>query len=182
MPALCTWSAPPSAARDSRATDPRRKRPRRSGASDIWQTFAVTSNSIANPPASVGIANAVHAAAAARSGRYHDRRARRHHHRAWRDIGSAYAVEISMPAGSTAAGGRDGQSRLCLAKRCERHGLGNGRTEDADADNQSERKKFSHSFLLCFAMYVSAPELLHQSSRRCVTCNSERLKALISSA
>jgi hypothetical protein len=116
----------------------------------------VSISSIANPPAPVGIANAMGAAATAWGGGDHDWRCRYDH--AWRHHGAAVidapivtvtaaaAVRSTMKAGSTAAGDRNSQPGLCLFKRRERHGLGGGEAEDTDADHQCERKKSVHLF------------------------------------
>jgi hypothetical protein len=111
---------------------------------------------IANPPAPIGIANALGSASPARSGRNDYRAWRNHDSRS--DIGSAHAIRVPMPSRSTSSSDRGDQPWLALIKRRERHGFSGGGGEQPDADHQSERKKSSHSSLLWFSC---APKFLH---------------------
>ena len=93
------------------------------------------------------------------AGRHHDWRS---NHYAWRcydgrsaivhatvvTIATAAAVRAGVKARSTTTSDRNCQTGLGLFERCERHGLGGGNAEETDADDRSEGKKFSHSFLL----------------------------------
>jgi hypothetical protein len=92
---------------------------------------------LANPPASVRIANST------ARGRYHDRWDDRH---TWRHysaavvcaavvaVTTAAAIWTAVKAGSTAPGNRNCQTGLCLFERRERHGLDVSNAEEADAD------------------------------------------------
>lgn len=80
----------------------------------------------------------------------HDHGDWRNYDCAWRDIGTAYAIEVTMPAWTTAAGHRHSQVGPRLVKRRGRHCLSGGNTKKADSDEQSERKYLGHAFLLWF--------------------------------
>jgi len=72
------------------------------------------------------------------------------HDCAWRDIGTADAVEITMPAGAATAGNGHSQLGSRLVKGRSRHCLSGYNTKKADSDEQTERKYFVHAFLLWF--------------------------------
>lgn len=127
-----------------------------------------TCRSVANPPASIRVANTMRATATAGAGRHHDWRS---NHYAWRcydgrtaivhatvvTIATAAAVGTTMKADSTTTSDRNCHAGLCLFERRERHGLGSGYVKEADAGGHCERKKFVHSFLLCFVTYILRP-------------------------
>ena len=115
-----------------------------------------SSAQLANIPASVPVA------ATARSGPrgYHHTWHSYHHtwryRHAWRAVvrasvvavATTAAIRVWVKARSTTTGDRNCQTGLRLFEQRERHGLGSGNAEETDPDSRSERKKFSHSFLL----------------------------------
>lgn len=92
MPVWSSSSRPPRA---------RRQRSDKAGPAQAgpatFGEFSLSLNSIADPPASVGIANTVRPAAAAGSGCHHYSARRDHDSRS--DVGSAHAIGIAMPSG-----------------------------------------------------------------------------------
>ena len=80
----------------------------------------------------------------------HDHGDWRNYDCAWRDIGTAYAVEVTMPARAAPAGHGDSQLRSRLIKGRCRHCLSGRNTKKADSDEQTERKYSGHAFLLWF--------------------------------
>jgi hypothetical protein len=105
------WVSPVIRARLIDLNQPTKKGPAEAGPTPRSACLS----SIANLPATIGIANAVGAAAAARAGPYHN---------AWCYIGTANAVKTPVPAGAAATGDGNCQRGLCLWR--DRHGLGGG--------------------------------------------------------
>jgi len=89
------------------------------------------------------------AATTASSGSY-DHGDWRNYDCAWRDIGTAYAVEVTMPARAAPAGHGHSQLGSRLFKGRSRHCLSGRNTKKADSDEQTERKYSGHAFLLWF--------------------------------
>lgn len=90
------------------------------------------------------------AAATTASSGGHDHGDRRDYDCAWRDIGTAYAVEVTMPARAAPAGHGHSQLGSRLFKGRSRHCLSGRNTKKADSDEQTERKYSGHAFLLWF--------------------------------
>src|SRR5262245_1234137 len=124
MPVWSSSSRPPRA---------RRQRSDKAGPAQAgpatFGEFSLSLNSIADPPASVGIANTVRPAAAAGSG-YHHYSARRDHD-SRSDVGSAHAIGIAMPSRSASTSDRGDQPRLALLEQSERHRR-SGRTPEPE--------------------------------------------------
>ena len=90
------------------------------------------------------------AAATTASSGSHDHGDWRNYDCAWRDIGTAYAVEVTMPARAAPAGHGHSQLGSRLFKGRSRHCLSGRNTKKADSDEQTERKYSGHAFLLWF--------------------------------
>ena len=80
----------------------------------------------------------------------HDHGDWRNYDCAWRDIGTTYAIEVTMPARTATSGHRHSQVGPSLVKGRGRHCLSGSNTKKADSDEQSERKYLGHAFLLWF--------------------------------
>jgi len=118
--------------------------------------------SVADPPAPIGVADAMRAAPTAGSARRHDDRAWSYDDRGAAVVGAAIiairttcSARATMPAGPAAAGDRDRYASLI--ERRQGHGLACCDAENADADNQCEREKPVHSCLLWFFAFLFAP-------------------------
>jgi hypothetical protein len=120
--------------------------------------------SVANAPATVGVANAVRTAAAAWCRLNYDWPWRNDHgacaeiNAAVVSIAAAAAAGPAMPARAAPPRYRDGYSGLQLVKRCSRHGLDTGDAHEGDPEDQCKGRKPDHFFLLGWACFRRALE------------------------